>query len=69
MTPQQALNALTINAACALELQNEVGSITKGKKANLLFFDSVDGLAAIPYHFGESKIARVMMDGVFVNQI
>ncbi|MGB5983096.1 MAG: imidazolonepropionase [Nonlabens sp.] len=67
MTPSQALNALTINAAHAMGLQEEVGSITKGKKANLLFLDDIDGLAAIPYHFGENRISQVMIDGIFVD--
>jgi imidazolonepropionase len=34
MLPEEAINAATINGAFAMELQNEVGSITVGKKAN-----------------------------------
>lgn len=65
MTPQKAFNALTINAACALELQNEVGSITKGKRANLLLFKNIDSIAAIPYNFGQVIIDQVIIDGKF----
>lgn len=67
MTPQQAYNALTVNAAHAMEVQNQLGSITKGKKANLLFFEKTAGLAAIPYHFGTSKISKVMVHGTWVS--
>jgi imidazolonepropionase len=67
MTPQQAFNALTINAAHAMELASEVGSITKGKRANLLFCKDIDGLAAIPYHFGASKISKVMLSGNWIS--
>ena len=65
MTPGQALNALSINAAHALNLENVVGSIQTGKKADLLLFKSIDHLAAIPYHFGENKVSKVMLDGYF----
>lgn len=67
MTPEAALNALTINAAHALQLAHEVGSITVGKQANLLFFKGVDNLALIPYSFGEMLVSRVMVQGVFIN--
>jgi imidazolonepropionase len=67
MTPEAALNALTVNAAHALGLQNEVGSITVGKQANLLLFKGIDNLALIPYSFGEMMVSRVMVQGVFIN--
>lgn len=66
MTPERALNALTINAAHALGLQNEVGSITRGKQANLLLFKEVDNLAIIPYSFGDMLVHKVMTQGVFI---
>jgi len=67
MTPEAALNALTINAAHALGLQDEVGSITSGKQANLLLFKGIDNLTLIPYSFGEMLVSRVMVRGVFIN--
>ena len=66
MTPQQAFNALTINAAAAVELDESVGSITKGKRADLLFFKNIDNLAGIPYNFGTSQIDKVMISGTFM---
>lgn len=67
MTPQRAFNALTINAAHALGLQDEVGSITKGKRANLMFFKNIDSIAAVPYHFGNSIIDKVFVNGYDIN--
>lgn len=67
MTPQQAFNALTINAAHAMELHKEAGSITKEKLANLIFFESIVSLAAIPYNFGSPVISKVMVKGTFVS--
>lgn len=63
MIPQRAFNAMTVNAAHAMGLQDEVGSITKGKRANLLFFKNIDSIAAIPYHFGASIIDKVLVNG------
>ncbi|KEZ92922.1 imidazolonepropionase [Nonlabens ulvanivorans] len=63
MTPQRAFNAMTVNAAHAMGLQDEVGSISRGKKAHLLFFKDIDSIAAVPYHFGHSIIDRVLVNG------
>lgn len=63
MTPQRAFNAMTVNAAHAMGLQYEVGSITRGKKAHLLFFKDIDSMAAVPYHFGHSIIDKVLVNG------
>ncbi len=48
MLPEEAINAATINGAYAMELQNEVGSIMVGKKANLIFTKAIPSLAYIP---------------------
>ncbi len=66
MLPEEAINAATINAAHAMELQNEVGSITIGKKANLIFTKQIPSLAYLPYAFGSNLIDKVMINGVFV---
>ncbi|UCS93639.1 imidazolonepropionase [Echinicola marina] len=65
MTPEEAINAITINGAYAMELENEVGSITKGKKANLIFTKPMSSLAYLPYSFGENLIDKVMVEGEF----
>jgi imidazolonepropionase len=63
MLPEEAINAATINGAYAMELQSEVGSITVGKKANLIFTKSIPSLAYLPYSFGENLIDKVMIQG------
>ncbi|MGB3006376.1 MAG: imidazolonepropionase [Chitinophagaceae bacterium] len=65
MLPEEAINAATLNGAFAMELQDEVGSITVGKKANLIFFKPVPSLAYIPYSFGTNLIDKVMIGGEF----
>ena len=66
MLPEEAINAATLNGAFAMELQNEVGSITVGKKANLIFTKSISSLAYLPYAFGSNLIDKVMINGEFV---
>jgi imidazolonepropionase len=66
MLPEEAINAATINAAFAMELQNELGSITIGKKANLIFTKPIPSLAYLPYSFGNNLIDKVMINGEFL---
>jgi imidazolonepropionase len=66
MLPEEAINAATINAAYAIELQDQLGSITIGKKANLIFTKPIPSLAYLPYSFGENCIDKVMIGGEFV---
>jgi imidazolonepropionase len=63
MLPEEAMNAATINGAFAMELQNEAGSISVGKKANLIFTKPIPSLAYIPYTFGSNLIDKVMIAG------
>ncbi|MFL5811388.1 MAG: imidazolonepropionase, partial [Flavisolibacter sp.] len=66
MLPEEAINAATINGAYAMELENEVGTITKGKKANLVLTKPVPSLNYLPYSFGTNLIDRVMVAGEWV---
>ena len=66
MLPEEAINAATLNGAFAMELQNEVGSITVGKKANLIFTKPIPSLAYLPYAFGTNLIDKVMIKGEFL---
>lgn len=63
MLPEEAINAATINGAYAMELQHELGSITIGKKANLIFTKPIPSLAYLPYAFGSNHIDKVMIQG------
>ncbi len=66
MLPEEVINASTINGAFAMELENEVGSIMVGKKANLILTKSIPSLAYLPYAFGSDLIDRVMIGGEWV---
>jgi len=63
MTPEEAINAATINGAYAMGVQNEVGSITKGKKANLIITKEIPNYYQIPYSFGTNLIDKVLING------
>jgi imidazolonepropionase len=67
MQPEEAINAATINGAHAMELANELGSITAGKKANLIVTKPIPSLAYLPYSFGSNLIERTMLCGEWVN--
>jgi imidazolonepropionase len=66
MLPQEAINAATINGAYAMGLEAEVGSITVGKRANLIFTKPIPSLSYLPYAFGSNLIDRVMINGAFI---
>jgi len=66
MLPEEAINAATINGACAMELGNEIGSITVGKKANLILTKRVPSLAYLPYSFGSNHIEKVIINGEMI---
>lgn len=61
MTPEEAINAQTINGAAAMELQDQLGSIAVGKKASLIITKPVPSIAYLPYSFGEDWIERVIV--------
>jgi imidazolonepropionase len=65
LTPEEAFNALTINAAAAINMEKELGSITIGKNASLLFYPKGTTLSHIPYYFSMQKPEKVMINGFF----
>jgi len=62
LLPTEAFNALTVNAAHALELDTDCGSIAKGKRADLNFFN-IDNLDQIPYYPARNQVSHVMRGG------
>ncbi|MEJ2248951.1 MAG: imidazolonepropionase [Candidatus Lokiarchaeota archaeon] len=68
MTPAEAISASTINAACALRRENEIGSLEIGKKADIIIFD-VPNYQYLAYHFGVNLVQKVIKDGkIIVNK-
>ena len=63
LLPEEAINAVTMNGACAMELQNKLGSITKGKRANLIITKPINSINNIPYSFGGNLIDTVIING------
>jgi imidazolonepropionase len=68
MLPEEAINAATINGAYAMEVQNEVGSITIGKRANLILTKQIPSLNYFPYSFGTNLIDKVMLAGEWASE-
>ncbi|MEG1023866.1 MAG: imidazolonepropionase [Flavobacterium sp.] len=66
MTPEEAINAATINGAYAMGLSETHGSITKGKKANLILTKPVSSYYQIPYAFGSNLIESVFIEGKII---
>ncbi|MFX1343476.1 MAG: imidazolonepropionase [Promethearchaeota archaeon] len=65
LSPSEALVASTINSACALQMQDEIGSLEVGKKADLIIFD-VPNHNFIPYQFGVNLVSKVIKNGSIV---
>ncbi|MBS1495498.1 MAG: imidazolonepropionase [Bacteroidetes bacterium] len=67
MLPEEVINAATINGAFAMEAASEVGSISVGKRANLIFARPIPSLAYLFYSFASNHIQRIMISGEWVN--
>ena len=63
MTPEEAINAATINGAYAMGLSDSHGSITKGKKANFIITKEIPSYGFLPYAFGSNLIDSVYING------
>ncbi len=67
MFPEEIINAMTINAACAINREKEIGSIEVGKKADIVIFNS-KSLNYLIYHFGSNAVETVIKNGKIVVQ-
>jgi imidazolonepropionase len=63
MTPVEALNAITVNGAYAMGLEDTHGTIQEGKVASVLITKPMNSLARIPYSFGENSVEQVILNG------
>ena len=66
LTPEEALNATTLNTAYAMDVSHELGSITRGKIANLIITEPMTRLEFMPYYYGANKVAKMILNGKFV---
>jgi imidazolonepropionase len=66
LLPEEAINATTINTAYAMGLSEELGSIARGKKANLFVTKPIPSLEFMPYAYGSNKVERVILNGEMV---
>ncbi len=67
MLPEEAINATTINTAYAMGVEQELGTITVGKKANLFITNEIPGIAYLPYYYGTNKIETVILNGEIIS--
>lgn len=63
MTPEEAINAATLNTAYAMGVQHELGSIEIGKVANVIITKPIPSIAFLPYSFGSKLIDTVVLNG------
>ena len=67
MTPEEAINAATINGAYAMGISSQYGSICRGKKANLIITKEIESYNNLPYAFGDNLIDTVIISGKILN--
>lgn len=63
MTPEEAINAATINGAYAMEVSDTHGSISRGKKANFILTKEIPSYTFLPYAFGTISIDTIYING------
>ena len=67
LTPEEAINAATINGAFAMGLEKSHGSITRGKKASVIITKPMPSIGYLPYAFGSNPIEQVIINGEFIH--
>ncbi len=65
MTPEEAINAATLNGAYGMGISEDFGSIALGKKAHIILTKKMDSYHQIPYEFGHNPVEKVMLNGKF----
>jgi len=69
MLPSEAINAATINSAYAMGLSDTMGSISRGKPANILITKPVPSYKFLPYSYGSNLIESVIINGNYINSL
>ncbi len=63
MLPEEIINAVTINGAYAMGVEDQLGSVAVGKKANLFITKPISTYAYMPYAYGSNKVEKVIING------
>jgi imidazolonepropionase len=63
MLPEEGINAITLNGAYAMGVEEELGSIAKGKNANIIITKEIPSIAYLPYYYGSNKVWKVLLNG------
>lgn len=63
LLPEEAINAVTHNSAYAMGVEDELGTITKGKRANLIVTTPLENIESLPYSFGVNKVETLILSG------
>jgi imidazolonepropionase len=63
LTPEEAINAVTLNTAYAMDLSDSLGSIAIGKKANVFITKPIPSIEFMPYYYGSNKVETVILNG------
>jgi len=66
LTPQEGLNATTLNSAYAMGVQQKLGSIARGKVANVFVTKEIPNLEYMPYYYGSNKVDRIILNGKII---
>ncbi len=69
MTPEEAINAATINSAAAMNLSETYGSIAIGKQANIFITKEIPGYSFIPYSFANDLIDTIIINGKLISPL
>jgi imidazolonepropionase len=63
MTPEEAINAVTVNGAYSMDAEIELGSIAVGKKANVFITKEIPSYHYMPYSYGDNKVETIILNG------
>jgi imidazolonepropionase len=66
MLPAEALNAITLNGAYAMGVEEQLGSIAVGKIANVIITKEIPSIEYMPYYYGANKVDRVILNGKII---
>jgi imidazolonepropionase len=67
LTPEEAINAVTLNSAYAMGVSDQLGTIAIGKKANVFITTEMPTIEYMPYYYGANKVERVILNGEIID--